>query len=815
MSDIPDFDFDFLDPQMDPQQGTFDDMLADVNFNGDVDSGFGDGFEDRSPDLTNVDWQKDLDRIMDRDLETILAQDPIFNSQSYQTQMYPDYIPMGSQMNVQPTIYQQPVVTQINGQQMWHHQPIGPDYTWPATSTDASANPAANATTWTSTTINAATAATRNDATTTKATTKATGNATTNATTKTPGNATTSQSTSATNTLTTSPPKTQCPQELTSHRELPSAGTQTTSPPLKRPAKNHNGEALLNDRIPRKTHQNKGPGTVEPERYYGPSPPKPRDWGPRNERGKYLFTYTEKGELAAGLFLTAREMRLYLLGPSQLDDAANFAGPYRLPGVKLRTKKKRQGLTLWVGWPAAMSNARYPRGGESTKCRFKNCPYGQRTIALGDPWVIFDERQNADGEVIDPFHNAGYVHLFCLESNFDLVDLWQCLDVRPDYRVFKRESHPYFCLAYKLPGVDTIVKEWWFTAFRDWEVARSHGLKRMRVHESSLAQRLVTHKLENEPKAQMANRRKRGGADISKHRGDPEVKSRLVAFRRNGLLDERGWPVPGADQLLDEIENAKRQKKRGNISDPIIIPDMLPSPLPVHGYGQLPHYPAHHVNVKDPAHATQPVYSTPPFHPTPDLVHLNQPMPVPIYTRSPHRAGRDGAKAKLGRGEPGKADGPPHRVQPNARRSAPDIKSRAAFAQALTSDLHGVDEDLGVDDLDALFDDPVTEMALDDDMLTDVIDGHITGSEKAQAEPARAGPAPTPPHEVRANQSDSNGDSLDDLFGKPGSSPSGSPKAGGSPSPAKAESPWVTTRIKIESLSNTLSMKPMAYSIRK
>ncbi|KAI1114790.1 hypothetical protein F5Y14DRAFT_450646 [Nemania sp. NC0429] len=347
------------------------------------------------------------------------------------------------------------------------------------------------------------------------------------------------------------------PKDSSRHsKRPPSAGTVTTSPPLKRPAKNHHGEVLLNEKIPRKTHTKRGPDTIEPERYYGPSPPRPKDWGPVDERGRHLFTYTEKGELAAGLFLEPIQMRQYLLGPSRYD---KFDPPARLPGVKQTRRKYRQGLTLWIGWPASMSNSRYPRGGESTKCRFKNCRYRQ-TIQVGEPWVILDERQNVDGELIDPFHNAGYVHLFCLESHFDIVDLWHCIDIRPDYRSFKRESHPYFGLGYKLPGIDEQLQAWWVDAFKTWEHVRRMNGRRERNHNNSLTQCLVKYKLDHEPKGQTKNRQKRGGIDMAKHYGDPDVKKRLKKLRRYKLLDERGFPVEGADMLLEEIEARQRQQ---------------------------------------------------------------------------------------------------------------------------------------------------------------------------------------------------------------------------------------------------------------
>ncbi|KAI3336503.1 hypothetical protein HD806DRAFT_8057 [Xylariaceae sp. AK1471] len=219
----------------------------------------------------------------------------------------------------------------------------------------------------------------------------------------------------------------------------------TNSPPLKRPEKNHNGELLRNDKIPRVTHRNKGPEAVEPELYYGPSPPKPQPWGPKNDKGEYLFTYTEKGELAPGKFFTQKQMRYYLMGPKR---GEIFEAPRRLKGVKAKHGLRREGLILWIGWPAAMANSRYPRGGESTKCRFADCQYSQ-TIKVGEPWVIFDERQNLDGEAIDPFHNAGYCHLYCLEFHFDIIELSNYVEVKPDYHtdrsgdmVAKRDPGP-------------------------------------------------------------------------------------------------------------------------------------------------------------------------------------------------------------------------------------------------------------------------------------------------------------------------------------------------------------------------------------
>ncbi|KAI0481823.1 hypothetical protein F4859DRAFT_512957 [Xylaria cf. heliscus] len=867
-----------------------------------------------SPDLINgnglnFDWplgQGNLDTMLAQDLGAMLTQDPIF-TQPLDTQVYSNYFPMENQVFSQPIIYEQPIVNQINGQQMLYQPPIDLGYqvSWPV-EPEPIPEPIIipqiipqgmlqpNFQTMPQLMPQSILPSIPQPSIPQTLMQQPVTQQLLMPQPRPPGTLPPTRRPKPAEMpppplphhqpepqlipgrpIPTAPKPEEgykpvnpaadsfIPVQLRSSRnsrELPSAGTKTTSPPLKRPAKNHNGEPLLNDRIPRRTHLNKGPDLVEPERYYGPSPPKPPDWGPRDARGRYLFTYTEKGELAAGLFLTAREMRMYLMGPSPLD-TANFAGPYRLPGVKLRTKKKRQGLTLWVGWPAAMSNVRYPRGGESTKCRFKNCPYRQRTIALGDPWVILDERQNADGEAIDPFHNAGYLHLFCLESNFDIVDLWQCLDIRPDYRSFKRESHPYFCLAYKLSGIDTVVKDWWFNAFRDWEIARSHGMKRIRTHASSLAQCLVNHKLENEPRAQMKTREQRGGADISKHRGDPETKLRLVEYRKHGLL-ENGWPVQDAEAKLFEIYDAKRRKRANRYDSFDVNEDYLSSPLPVFDYGQQLHYPVQPVGM-GPVNTMQPIYNMEPVYPTANPVYLDQPIQADPYIihapnapvavtgkRTWDEAGLEDVTAlQMSNqviGEPSMALNPEQvlikrrRLDDVAPAYQPATETLPTLTQTslpapsvpagqaetgtqdwqegyyLENDTSGIwdplldyradidpddlNRDLRDDDLDAFFGDPAAEeTVLDNGKLDSNRAGHV-GSETIKAEPAPAEPAPAeltpaPPHEASANQLDSDSDSL---FGKPGSSPSGSPKAVGYLSPLKTETPYDAHEIKTE-----------------
>lgn len=65
---------------------------------------------------------------------------------------------------------------------------------------------------------------------------------------------------------------------------------------------------------------------------------------------------------------------------------------------------------------------RYPRGHESTRCRFAKCPLNG-TIRPGQIRVCISEFADPRNEILDPYHNAGYTHLYCLENFCNLHSL--------------------------------------------------------------------------------------------------------------------------------------------------------------------------------------------------------------------------------------------------------------------------------------------------------------------------------------------------------------------------------------------------------
>ncbi|KAI1451872.1 hypothetical protein F4805DRAFT_68742 [Annulohypoxylon moriforme] len=341
------------------------------------------------------------------------------------------------------------------------------------------------------------------------------------------------------------------------HSRIPSPIIIYRKPPLKRPSKGPNGNPLKNDRIPRVTRKNQP--KPNPREWYGPPLSPPDAWGPKDKYGRHVFKYTEFGELERGKTYSQKEMRWYLYGPKVHED---FELPKPLPNAPEVENKTRQGLTIWIGWVPPQSNERYPHGSQSQRCRFADCPDPNHTIRTGFPRVIFDERTNVDGEAIDPYHNAGYAHLYCFEKHFDLVQAFHYLDVRPDYRDFKREEN-LGKLSRQLPEVQNELDLWWRDQLPKFT---NKGKNRDRSYEQSLSYRLICHSLEQSTEGRVKMRENRAGADMSKHKGDLTELMFLKDCMNEGLVDDHGDPIPGAREMLAELNsNTKGKRKKGTL----------------------------------------------------------------------------------------------------------------------------------------------------------------------------------------------------------------------------------------------------------
>lgn len=160
-----------------------------------------------------------------------------------------------------------------------------------------------------------------------------------------------------------------------------------------------------------KTNKNKGlnnrPAAIEAYKagkIYMPLPETPKDWDE--------FSYHPTGEMVWKKY-----------EPSEIE---RFL------------RENPRALTIWLQRSPADSSRRYSGAGLSN-CRFKNCCSYCGTIPTGWYRVAFDENSQTHPGV-DPMHNAGYAHLYCLERFLDFPKLCHDFDVRVDDRYLGLEA---------------------------------------------------------------------------------------------------------------------------------------------------------------------------------------------------------------------------------------------------------------------------------------------------------------------------------------------------------------------------------------
>ncbi|RYO87942.1 hypothetical protein DL762_003992 [Monosporascus cannonballus] len=296
-------------------------------------------------------------------------------------------------------------------------------------------------------------------------------------------------------------------------------------------------------RVTRKKH-----GRAEdPQKYYGPPIGQPKAWGPVNKKtNRPIFEYTQQGTLLPNRQYTVSEMKQFLYARPLKNAEVEWVDREYDHTVRHIPDRIRQGLTGWISWPPAQCTYRFPH---PPHCLFENCP--MRRIRVGVPIVVLDEHKNDEGLEIDPFHNAGYVHLYCLERNFDLVKLLQDLDLRLDERRFKHEEANFFSLT-KDVGAELIqtYRRWWAREYPRYVAARAEGKSRARkpYQDVSLSAALLKCKFYCESNARERNRAIRGGNDWTRHWGDLHLLQKLTEQKRNDRMHKR------AEELETESE---------------------------------------------------------------------------------------------------------------------------------------------------------------------------------------------------------------------------------------------------------------------
>ena len=302
-----------------------------------------------------------------------------------------------------------------------------------------------------------------------------------------------------------------------------------------------------------------------PSEFYSPLESRPASWGSINaDTGDQLFQYTEHGELNPLHSFTVEQMIEYI-GKHPL---------HRSRGSNAR----RSGLKLWVQTVPADSGRRYPHK-SSDKCRFACCPDPLRTIRKGEFRIAFDEQSTR--RKTDPFHTAGYVHLYCLEKFLDFPQICKDYNVIPDTRELK-EGKNRMAINRDHESMINIVHEF-IRYSKPWSQFGMEGTRPEEYYEYTLSSALTDEHLAKQPKHLSRIRELRGGNHLDIHRNNLDIRLqnaiKLKASKALGLkapapkLLQKRKAEPKEESVLNdnilEPSPRKRAKKSSTISAPI------------------------------------------------------------------------------------------------------------------------------------------------------------------------------------------------------------------------------------------------------
>ncbi|KAK1545769.1 hypothetical protein CPAR01_03271 [Colletotrichum paranaense] len=268
---------------------------------------------------------------------------------------------------------------------------------------------------------------------------------------------------------------------------------------------------------------------VDVSDWYDSLPEAPTAWG-GHDHTKPMFQYNKEGELLPNLRFT-REQILYYI-----------------------RERKQQGLPLTL-WIQNVPHGCKTRVGDDRlrACRWSGCPAYKGTILKGFWRVCFDERPETSGKQHDPYHNAGYMHLWCMDRCFDLLEIAQAFDLKPDTRYFEKEERNPMAM---IRDHDELVMEFeeWRTsqqaAYEEWqrsaETNKMMGLpvqNRQVGREAKLWYVLTTKHLALETPVRSNMRKKRNGISIDKHKGDLDwyverVNEKKVSKKGHSIVEE-------------------------------------------------------------------------------------------------------------------------------------------------------------------------------------------------------------------------------------------------------------------------------------
>ncbi|KAK2058732.1 hypothetical protein LY76DRAFT_593008 [Colletotrichum caudatum] len=245
---------------------------------------------------------------------------------------------------------------------------------------------------------------------------------------------------------------------------------------------------------------------LDASEWYEALPEAPAAWGGSDPKNP-MFQYNKEGELLPGLRFSREDILYYL------------------------KERKDRGLPLTL-WIQNVPHGCKTRVGDDRlrACRWSGCPAYKGTILKGFWRVCFDERPATSGKQHDPYHNAGYMHLWCLDRCFDLFEIAHTFDLKPDTRYFEKEERNPMAMTRDHDELVMDFEKWRTSqgaAYGEWQklckINQTLGLpveNRLVETEAKLWNVLTTRHLALELPVRSDMRKRRGGISIDKHKGD-------------------------------------------------------------------------------------------------------------------------------------------------------------------------------------------------------------------------------------------------------------------------------------------------------
>ena len=261
------------------------------------------------------------------------------------------------------------------------------------------------------------------------------------------------------------------------------------------------------------------------------------------------FEYTADGELDPARLYTAEELNKFI-----------FAHPL---GTNLALRIHRN---------PPRSRGRYPTT-HSHRCRFADCPFFPNNTINQGHWAVSLDELTFTTPDHDPFINAGFVHLYCLERYTDFPNICAELNIHPETRKMPREPKGRNPMSLSTKAEEACVTKF-IQACQRGEMPHTYPRFNApdRPYEGTLSHRMACVKLRKEPRAidgqrvareQLAGRK---GSTLRNHMGDLAREVELRGITRSHKNQNRQIANPRHRRIF-KGENFRDIKEEGEESE--------------------------------------------------------------------------------------------------------------------------------------------------------------------------------------------------------------------------------------------------------